>query len=264
MNVANDTTSKINKLKDKILIIKDDEYRVSDVVKLRGQRWLWSENKIIDNESYDNSILKLYLIKRGFQKRGFKIRLLYQTIEKFAERNNVQKPHPNEVVLHLRLGDVVVHDWFLKKDYASIIERHLAQNPSISKITIGTSFYYGEWSAESMHLNTRGLNWDFTDEKHNLNLAAFDQLLRDLMGKFPSLEFDVVSNSDVDLDMVYYVFAQYFIHDEGGFSHLMQELNAYRQSRKKLTDKLAWEANHLFEKIERRFRLARDYFAKSS
>ena len=64
----------------------------------------------------------------------------------------------------------------------------------------------------------------FNEEKNNLNKQKIKSLLKNLLISFPSLKFDIVSNNEIDKDIIYMVKSKYFIEDTGNISKLIKEL----------------------------------------
>ena len=94
----------------------NSDYRVSDVIYKLGERWEHSGNAILKNEKYNETILQSYLKINGLYNQP-NLEILLKLIEKYNSHNNLPIPQNNEIVIHLRMGDVVVHDWFLSKNY---------------------------------------------------------------------------------------------------------------------------------------------------
>ncbi|MFC1670637.1 hypothetical protein ACFL20_09600 [Spirochaetota bacterium] len=209
-------------LLDKINTIQSNpHYRVADVFYSSGERWQDSANKVLRLPEFEDTILKKYLVaNKGCREKNYD--LLKDIIEQHAIAKSYLLPHKNELVLHVRAGDVVVHEWFLKKDYISLISIALDRNPNITTITIVTCFAYQAFPEK--------LRWMYSDEKDRLNRDMLGKLLSDIYDKFRRYELKIVSNENVDEDLCYMFHANYFIPDGGkgigwsGFSHLIEEL----------------------------------------
>lgn len=176
-----------------IKILKSNpDYRLGDILLKRGYKWQDSMEKVLSNEKYRNTILYKHL-------KG-------EDLKDLISKSNYPKPEPDELVIHVRAGDVVVHDWFLKKDYKSIISK-------FDKVTFVICYQYGDYVE-------RGL-WLYTDDKQQKNEEMFYEMLRDVVGTFPYKKFKIVSNEDADKDLVYMASSLNFIKDEGGFSDII-------------------------------------------
>jgi hypothetical protein len=151
--------------------------------------------------------------------------ILLKLIEKYNSHNNLPIPQNNEIVIHLRLGDVVGHNWFLSKNYIELINNILRKNNNVNKVTFVTCFAYQEWSKESLHLRKNAPLWEYTEEKQNKNIEKINILFNNILQLFPNMEINIYSNCNIDYDMCYCVLSKNFIHDNGGFSNLLLKIN---------------------------------------
>lgn len=205
---------------ENIKILKhNSDYRVADIVYKRGERWEHSAEMVLTKPKYNGTILQKYLKINGIY-NPTNLPLLLQIIKEYKS----PIPSNNELVIHLRLGDVVVHNWFLNKDYISLIRNMLQQHNNINKLTFVTCFAYQEWSQESLHLRKNAQLWKYTDEHQEKNVAKVTKLFNNIKNTFPNLELNIYSNYNIDLDICYCVFSKYFISDDGGFSKLLLTL----------------------------------------
>ena len=194
-------TNNIESLISQVQILKENsDYRCGDIVYHRGARWQHSKNQILNNPKYENTIFR-----------------------NFLKKNNLPIPDDDELVIHLRMGDVVQHNCFLSKNYINLIKK-IKKNNTINKITIVTSFAYQTWSQESIHLRKNTPLWDYTHEKQEKNEKSLFKLLSNIQDKF-NLPITIYSNKIIDVDLCYCVFSKHFIKDAGGFSELMEKLN---------------------------------------
>lgn len=208
-----------------ILILKNNsDYRISDVVMKIGERWEHSGNMVLENNKYNGTILQSYLKINGLYNNP-NLYTLLDLIEEYNQDKRLSIPTDDEIVVHLRLGDVVLHDWFLSKNYVNLINNLLIENNNINKITFVTCFAYQEWSKESLHLRKKAPLWEYTEEKQNKNVEKTTILFTDIKNSFPKMEIKIHSNRDIDNDICYCVLSKNFIHDRGGFSKLCFELN---------------------------------------
>jgi hypothetical protein len=218
-------TNNIMNLIDNIKTLKhNSDYRVSDIVYKLGERWQHSGDMVLKNEKYKDTILHKYLKINGLNNKP-NLNVLLKIIETYNSHNNLPIPQNNEIVIHLRMGDVVVHDWFLSKNYIELINNILKKNNNINKLTFVTCFAYQEWSKESLHLRKHAPLWEYTQEKQNKNIEKIDILFNNILRFFPNMEINIYSNDDIDKDMCYCVLSKNFIHDNGGFSNLLLKLH---------------------------------------
>ena len=208
-------------LTHKIVLLQEENsikrhYRFGDVVLHKGHYWRESTEFVLAQDHLKGTILREYLERcpdRNLTRvNPDRLRLLYSILQ----RKGYPRPAPDELVIHLRAGDVVQSKGFLKKDYLQIIQQFVDAH-RIKRVTFCTAFHYGN--------NITQNKWLFTPEKHQLNLQKMTNLFTRVLSRFPQLQVDVKSSSDIDEDFVYMVAATHFVQDVGGFSQLIRELN---------------------------------------
>ena len=205
----------------------NSDYRVADIILKKGERWNHSGNEVLTKNDYNGSILQQYLKLNGLHAPANFYTLLH-FIEKYNQEKTLPIPTNNEIVIHLRLGDVVNSKWYLTKNYIDLINKILTKDNNIDKITFVTCFAYQEWSTESLHLRKRAPLWNYTEEKQEKNIENTIRLFEDIKNHFPALELKVYSNENIDKDLCFCVLAKHFIYDGGGFSLLCHHLNLLR------------------------------------
>ena len=223
----------MQKLLNKVQVIKkNSDYRVGDILFQRGPRWKHSLERVKTDKSFLNSVLYDYLANKKNSKH-INRELFLNCLENFKNRNlDVIAPHDRELVIHLRMGDVVeLPKRYLKKPYLKLIRNKLNLYPNlISKITIVTCFQYGEWDQSSLNLRTHQPLWNYTAEKNYKNQRALNNLIHKIKKEF-NIEIDIFSNKEIDRDIYYCVFANFLITDKGGLDLLMKQLNKLRLSK---------------------------------
>ncbi len=218
----------IDYLISQVKILKENsDYRCYDIVYHRGERWEHSKNQVLNNSKYENTIFKSFLKQN--KGNDSDLNFLLNCIEEYSSKNNLPIPNNDELVIHLRMGDVVVHQWFLNQDYINLINK-IKKNNSINKITIVTSFAYQVWSKESLHLRNKAPLWNYTLEKQKKNEKCFFELLFKLQEQV-NLPINIYSNRNIDQDLCYCVFSKHFIKDNGGFSTLLERLQKLKLSK---------------------------------
>ena len=145
------------------------------------------------------------------------LQCLKSIINQKINNGSYELPLISELVIHLRLGDVVVKNWFLNKNYINIIKQYINNN-NISKVTFCTAFHYGNNVTQKL--------WIYSDKKHNKNINKLNIVFSNVLKHF-NIVIDVRSSADIDSDFIYMIKAKYFVKDEGGFSKLTEELNNY-------------------------------------
>ncbi len=215
------------KLTDKIILLKEmnsikRHYRFADVTKHLGYYWKESTLFILNQPHMKNTILRKYIEQCPNNNLNSvnpnKLRLLYDIIK---QDKIVCSPTADELVIHLRLGDVIEFDWYLKKDYIKIIQ-HYVDTHNIKKVTFCTAFHYGNNIVQKLHL--------YSDELHRNNKIRVTNLFKNVLETFTELEINVKSSADIDEDFLYMINATHFVKDNGGFSGLIEELIHYKNS----------------------------------
>lgn len=225
----------IELLVDKIKTLKSNpDYRFTDVAYGHGYRSSHSGQQVLTNPRYADTILKDYLILRG-NGDGVDLDLLYKCTSKYKERFDVSVPSDDEIVIHMRAGDVIETGWvkgsittYPNKLIARINE--VVSKNTINKITMVTCFAYQEWSTDSLHLKPSGVStFEYTEEKQNKNRMVMFDILFKLNTAFDG-KVDVKSSEKSDEDIVYCTHAKFFLEDQrqprtGGFSRFMKRIN---------------------------------------
>ena len=227
-NKENDETVKI--LINKIKLLKTNEdYRFGDVIYQKGYIWKESAEKILKLNKYNNTFLKKYLLintppppqtnpkDKYHNKPDFNYLKILRNI--LNNHNSLRIPRSDELVFHLRTGDVLLSNNYrakvFKKNYKEIIAYHIKYY-NIKYCTFCTAFHYGNLKKKNL--------WIYNEKNHNENINLLTNLLSDLIAEFKSIKFDIKSSYDIDEDLYYMYKAKYFIKDFGGFSNLISEL----------------------------------------
>ena len=120
--------SKSSDLISKIVLLKEHNskdtkrhYRFSDVINHQGYYWRESIEFILNQDHLKNTVLRNYIErcpdKNLTQVNRDKFKLLYDIIQTKITEENYLLPQDDELVIHLRTGDVVELGWYLQKDY---------------------------------------------------------------------------------------------------------------------------------------------------
>lgn len=210
---------KCEELINKLVIIKSNPYyRIGDIFYDTKQRHYEGIDVkgVLEKKEFDNTILREYLIKH---KKKSDYKLLLNIINRKEKEYSYEIPDKNTLVIHLRAGDTVVFNWFLKKDYKDLIEQKLKKNPNINKIVFVCCLQYGDYKEKN--------RWMYSIEKNNLNKIKIKKLFKKLLISFPNLKFDLISNREIDKDITFMVKSNFFISDKGNISKLIEELRNY-------------------------------------
>lgn len=211
---------KIVMLKEKNSVGGKRHYRFSDVIHHLGYYWKDSTLFILNNDRFKGTILRSY-IERTPNNNLLEINenyliLLNEIIEDKLKNSKINLPRKDELVIHLRLGDVCECDNFIEKNYSEIIQKYIEQY-NISKVSFCSAFHYG-------NNITQGL-WLYDIDKQKKNILKCTELFENIINKFKNINIDIKSSENIDEDFIYMVKAKYFEKDIGGFSNMISLLN---------------------------------------
>ncbi len=202
-------------INDVKLIKINSDYRLGDVVFMRGYRWQDSRKKIIEEKVYRDTIGRDYLLKK---RSTYDFGMLKSVIGSHIKKRNYDAPSSDELVIHIRAGDVVEHEWFLEKNYIKLIDGIREQHP-IKAISIVTCFVYCFFPERDW--------WKYSEKKQAENIERMSDLFEKLNSRYSELRLKVVSNENIDRDLSYLYKAKHVILDKGGFSDLIINLRRH-------------------------------------
>lgn len=213
--------NKIVLLKESNSIDTKRHYRFADVIYHKGYYWKESTHFILSQPHLSNSILRRYIERCADKNLNHVnkncLRLLYNIIHNKLKSNSFELPLNKELVIHLRLGDVVNFKQFLRKNYINIIRKYINKH-KITKVTFCSAFHYGNNVTQGLYI--------YTDALHQQNIDKLKELFKKILDKFTIL-IDVKSSIDIDCDFIYMVMAKHFVPDFGGFSKLIDDLRDF-------------------------------------
>ena len=214
--------NKVEELMSQIVVLKSNpHYRIGDVYYRKGYRFVDSTEQVASLVEFKGTILRQYIEEVNDIEQP-DLQLLSQIIDQAVVDYSYPLPQDDELVIHMRAGDVVEHPWFFKKDISRKIER-FADTVNICTFVICFAF---------QEFQERGL-WLFSGSKLAKNKEVTKKVLSEVVMKFPNLEFKVISNSNIDKDFVYMIHSPFFLRDMGGFSDLVCAVRNLR-SRKRV------------------------------
>ena len=184
---------------------------MSDIFNHRGYKWKCSSVNILNDNNCKGTILREYLDRMPRKNLAnlcplnFRLKMLNDVI--YDKSSKYEIPKLNELVVHIRSGDTG-GKYFTNFNCISTNIK-----PNIIKVTIVTA----------LHSPTK-LNKPLIDK----NMLIFRNLIQRLLIKFPNVEFDIKSSTDVDEDIVYMVNAHHFIKSGRGFSELIKNIRMFR------------------------------------
>lgn len=194
-------------------------YRIGDLFYCYGNRWEQDRNEIINNDKYNGTILKNYLNKKRGEQDYF---IFKKAIEEYITSENPILPSDNELVIHLRCGDIFSKEDSLSKNYVDQELNNLTNkvfqnphltilNPEIQKITIVTALHYGSNQKNGLYF--------YSEKSYNANI----DFLQSLNEKFINLGVSVnlVSNKNPDLDICYLYRSKFLVPSTSSFSKII-------------------------------------------
>lgn len=221
-------------LKENIKVLYDnDTYRVADCINNRNKCFSFID-KIILSKKYNNTILKKYC--EITQIPNYYL-LLYTLIKyKFIEQKKKIK-YQNDIVVHIRGGDDLYGRGLgNEKNYKFYIESIKKIGNSNIPITIVVVFHYGVSRYKFKKYDNTDYIYNKKDHEKNI------ELIHKLISSIPN-PITIISNKDVDLDLVYLSFSNNLItsNHSGGFSKIVKRMNLYYKNEKYYNKKIALE-----------------------
>jgi hypothetical protein len=206
----------VDHLLSKIVTLKSNpHYRMADVFYRRGLRYKDSTEKVIALSEFDGTILKSYLLANT-DIESPNIPLLSELVDRAITVRKFHLPRDDELVVHIRAGDVVEHHYFLQNNFIEQIGKF----ENVRDCSLVICFAFQEFMEKGW--------WLFSEEKLQKNISMVTAMFGEMISAYPKIKFDVVSHCEIDRDFVYMLTAPHFIRDVGGFSDLVCDLRAYR------------------------------------
>ncbi|MDJ0580604.1 hypothetical protein [Crocosphaera sp.] len=195
---------------DSIKILRMNQvYRVTDLVFCRGIRWQEDRETILCDPRYRETILYSYLTQKRYEKD-------LETFERVVRdhRLKYEKPSPDSLVIHLRLGDVMddINGRPLYGKSRKIYhDLDLIGLPSLKHTTIVTALHFGA--------NPMNNKYFYSDIAKERSFEIF-QLLSDTL-KVQGLEVACKSTENIDEDLCFMSGSKYFVKGLSRFSDLV-------------------------------------------
>ena len=173
---------------------------------------------------YRGRILQRYILKKP-KKRD--TNTLLECIKEYKNEKSIPVPDERTLVVHLRLGDNL--RFFTEQPkLAKEIKKYLAEHPEIDNITVVTALHYGVAHKGSFYEHSKkrrfgyANQWLYSDLSKKINFDKLHVFLKQF--EFPVF---IRSNEDVDIDLVYLVYAKHLFAKTGGnFTTLINLLNS--------------------------------------
>lgn len=188
-------------------------YRIGDIICKFGNRWAKDSRHIVRNPGkYKDSILYNYIKNPDKVWAKQKYKKLGHYIKNSKKNKNIQElPNEQELVIHLRAGDVFdcrrrlqnyckqVSTIFKSRSFFKKCKK--INIDEVKKATIVTAFHFGA--------NEQNGRFFYADHKYSRSMDAVMFLINQL--ERLDLEWSIISNEDIDLDVLYMFNAQKFI-----------------------------------------------------
>ena len=207
-------------LQEKVHVVKSNPfYRVSDVVLHKGPTWRLAASRILENaEQYGESLLYSYLLSNGIDSE-LNIPLLNSILCSSRFKEIYSKPSATDLVVHLRLGDMLEPGHPIGPERIASYANHLlfklrvgaskGQLDGFNRLVVCTAIIYGGYDGAYDYsliseVNSRQLLSNIFFEVQNLGLSV-----------------DVHSSADVDADIYFMWSARHLVLSNSEFSTLI-------------------------------------------
>ena len=243
----------INLLSNLIAVLKNNEvYRISDVYKLSKFNSTSKHiicKEILNNQEYENSILKSFLVDIINPIYKNKLTTIYNNIKYYIDKNNINPIMDDTLVVYIRSGDNYLVNGLgnetIKEKLYDKINNEIKNNNLIKNIKICTALHYGHcdfpglYSFKSNNSNSKlikqfpdfyklsnniyfPIKYTYSHENHKKNILE----LYDFIINLP-LPVTIQSSKDIDEDFVYLCSCKNFITLSNGFGKLVKDINTF-------------------------------------
>eukprot|EP01083_Nonionella_stella_P009715 27860_1 len=234
MNIRNHSTrnsivnvsSLVSEMVSNLAVLKyNGVYRVGNLLYQWGKRWKMDIAAIRWNPAkYNHTLLYKYFNSANtsmirFAPNQFDVPLFRQIIDDYIISASplIQLPSDDELVVHIRAGDVLRHR---DTQFIPLINETINKYQNINKITFVTVLNF----AHDVH-DKETSKWIYTEAKEANNRKKLTRLFCKIIELFPHLSYKMISNENVDRDIVYLTKAKYLIRNRGTFDHVITKLN---------------------------------------
>ena len=200
----------------KVSILKENQtYRIGDIFFGTGIRFQRDSDSILTDPQYKSTILFDYLQDKQKERD---ISTMQKVIDHHIDLHNYPTPGENELVIHLRLGDILQH----KKTINYYHETYDRLNKKInfkdfSKISIVTALHFGSFSN-----HPKGPKFMFSEKAQEESFTVLRCVESQINAAGHSV--NLISSDNIDKDFCYMVKSRWFIKSQGGFSRLISNL----------------------------------------
>lgn len=202
---------------DKMKILNEKKwqnYRLADI--LKGYFYKVKQINYLNNieKNMPNSIGGQYIkLTKKFEDKNINLKIINKIVNKKVKEENIILPKEDEIILHLRIGDVI-------KDY----------NPTTDNFIFNKKYFYvTELDILERILNdlkSKKIILVFGSHKRNVNKYANDMYIYKVKQilKKKKFVFRVLNNNDPDKDFIFMSNSKTFIRSGGGYSRIIARI----------------------------------------
>jgi hypothetical protein len=203
---------------DKIKILKNNRvYRISDVFYERGDetppQWERNQALILSDPQYEGTILRDYLTRK---KKHKDFSCWRDVVREHAKKNSYEVANRFDLVVHMRLGDVMVIPKAIKvrnviSAYDNFYDKVDIDGLDISRVVVVTAMHFGADETTGRFF--------YSDEAKDKSVEVFRSLEEQTRGI--GLPFELVSNDNIDADIAFMSYSSYFVRGRTMLSRLV-------------------------------------------
>lgn len=204
-------------------------YRLGDVIKGWSREEnpaKWEKMKKTHIRDYPNSLVYNYLQKTT---KNNDIPTLSVICNEYLNKNDINLPKDNELIIHIRLGDVIEESIYSAQQHWN---KYLPST-GISQIKfIKDKSFFNNILKKIKNLNINKIILIWGDHRNLKSLKKSNEYINILNSflKQNGYKTSVFFNRDADLDFVYMSSSKYFVSTGGGFSTLIAKIVKYKNN----------------------------------
>jgi hypothetical protein len=200
---------------NKVAILAENKhYRVGDLFNETGLRWAKDIQTVLTEPMFIDTILRDYLLLKRHHADTY---IMSRVIADHVERHNYTVPRPDDLVIHMRLGDVVVNSkehcgnrpLWAKEMYVDLFGGLRPQG--FKRVVIATALHFGA--------NEDIDRYHFSEEAKETSF----ELIRYVEQQCVDAGYAVAlhSNQNVDADFAFMASSSHFVVAQSAFSKIV-------------------------------------------
>jgi hypothetical protein len=201
-------------IKNKVKILEDNEvYRIGDILLCDCYN---HKNSILAKEILSKEIYKNTLLYKYFNSSNSFLEILLQN------KNKVNKYYDdNYIILHIRTGDDLIKRGLTQKNINLLISK-LNQYSLNKKVIIITALHYGHSKKSTLFDSKKFI---YNENNYKTNIEKIHLLISQINHEVE----DIISNKDIDLDLLNLVFCKNLVASEtsGNFAKIIIKYHNY-------------------------------------